>query len=73
MKITLDIDPYQLDTILLTALKEYYEYLLKHPFESGYEAEESDDYNVILSSFRVVLQQYMTETEYKQYVDSILH
>lgn len=73
MKIEIDLEHHIIDNILITGLKEYYEYLITHPFQSGEYVEKQDDYETIVQAFEIVLQQYLSEKEYKLYLASLSH
>lgn len=73
MQVSINVDTYEVDRILLVGLKEYYEYLRKHPFESDDGIEPQHKIENIIPAFEIVLQQYMTEREYKEYIDTLNH
>lgn len=73
MQVTIDLDNSVADEILLIGLKEYHKYLVTHPFQSGEYVDRQDDYDTIVDAFEIVLQQYLTETEYNAYIASLNH
>ena len=68
MELKIKIDPDQLNDIIKASLLEYHQYLHKANWY------EDDDYRMtVKDAMLIVLEQYMTPTEYEKYLASLLN
>lgn len=63
MKLTINVDPDQLHDIIKASLVEYHDYLTNADWLDG-NCERLD----IVKAFELVLEQYMSPSEYEAYI-----
>jgi hypothetical protein len=68
MELRIHIDPEQMDDMVKTSLIEYHDYLAKNTWSVD------DDVRIkIRDAFVIVLEQYMSPTEYEKYMAKFIN
>lgn len=68
MQLTINVDPDQLNEMIKASLVEYHEYLTKADWHNG-----NDERLELVNAFKLVLEQYMTPTEYEAYIAKFIN